>query len=132
MAYFAIGLAGIVGSLLRYGVSVWTHDLYSGVFPLGTLICNLIGSFILSWFFVWAASFSSMPVNLRIGIGTGLLGSFTTFSSFSMETVELIQAHNFLIAAVYVSVSVLGGLLMSWLGFAWSSAALNKRSSENT
>ncbi|MGM7722897.1 fluoride efflux transporter CrcB [Metabacillus sp. Hm71] len=115
MIYFLVGIAGALGAILRYliGLMFFTNSL----FPLATLSINLIGSFLLAWLttnLFRRLSFSSV---VKTAIGTGFVGSFTTFSTVSVETVELFKNESFLIGILYVLVNIIGGILMSQLGF---------------
>nr|WP_238583567.1 fluoride efflux transporter CrcB [Anoxybacillus amylolyticus] len=106
----------MVGALLRYyvGVSIPTAWLWG--FPVGTLLVNFVGSFLLSWFATWSAR-PSFPLWLKTGIATGFIGSFTTFSTFSVDFLKLLQHHAWKMALLYFLLSVFGGLLCSWSGF---------------
>jgi fluoride exporter len=117
MVYLLVGAAGVVGALLRFYLGVYVHDWWHYSFPLGTLLTNLIGSFVLGWGTMYLFKLDKLHPNLVTSIGTGLIGSFTTFSTFSVETVELINHSQWAIAFIYVTLSVLGGLLMSWVGY---------------
>jgi fluoride exporter len=115
--YVLIGIAGAVGSVLRFllGTSIHAHWVYN--FPLGTLVVNLIGCFLLGWLTTFLFQFKKLHPSTTAALGTGLLGSFTTFSTFSVETVELILDSEWLIAFLYMIVSMTGGLFMSWWGY---------------
>jgi CrcB protein len=117
MLYFAIGVAGAVGALLRYFVGVFSYSLLVNDFPFGTLLCNVLGSYMLGWFYTYAANNMFAAPIVRTAIGTGLIGSFTTFSAFSAETVVMVQERRWLFAAIYISVSLWGGLAAAWLGY---------------
>ncbi|MGD7062879.1 fluoride efflux transporter CrcB [Bacillus altitudinis] len=117
MIYFLVGTGGIIGSLLRYYLGVFTHSWWGYNFPLGTLLINLIGCFVLGWFTNKIVRLKQFHPYVLAGLGTGLVGSFTTFSTFSVETVILIQHHSAELALLYVLLSLFGGLLMSWLGY---------------
>ncbi len=118
MIYLFVGLFGMLGSISRYELGVIAGNWLSfGSFPFGTLLCNLLGCFLLSSFFVWSAKRTRMPAYVRTGIGTGFIGAFTTFSTFSAETVLLLNNHQLQMALSYVFISIIGGLFMSWLGY---------------
>ena len=117
MAYFLIGIAGIIGALLRYLVGIYFNHWWFYDFPLATFLTNLSGSFILGWLTTFLPKIKSLHPNIKTALGTGLIGSFTTFSTFSVETVKLIQASKWGTALLYVLLSLVGGLLFSWLGY---------------
>ena len=117
MNYLAVGIGGMIGSLLRYLVGIETHHIWNTHFPLGTFFANLLGSFVLGWFSARYIQLKRLHPYLLTGIGTGLIGSFTTFSTFSVETVELIQEQEYGTALGYIALSLFGGLFMSWLGY---------------
>ncbi|WP_042463361.1 fluoride efflux transporter CrcB [Neobacillus dielmonensis] len=116
MNYLLVGIAGIIGALLRYLVGIyfghwWFHD-----FPLATFIINMVGSFLLGWFTNLLPRFRLHP-HVITALTTGLIGSFTTFSTFSVETVQLISTDKWGTALLYVLLSLWGGLLFSWIGY---------------
>lgn len=115
MIYFYIGIAGAIGAILRYiiGICFYTNN----PFPFATLSVNLIGSFLLAWLTTQYFKKISWPSHIKTAIGTGFVGSFTTFSTLSVETVELFQNGNSFYGFLYVLISVMGGLLMAKLGF---------------
>lgn len=117
-AYWPVGLFGIIGALLRYAIGNWAgHWWPSSTFPTGTLIINLTGCLLLGWFSTWAASKPGLPAWFRTGFGTGFVGAYTTFSTFSVETVTLMQADQIGLAALYVLSSFIGGLAFAGLGY---------------
>ncbi|MGV3466068.1 MAG: fluoride efflux transporter CrcB [Heyndrickxia sp.] len=117
MGYFLVGIAGIIGASLRYLMGLpFSHTLLHG-FPVATFLTNMIGSFILGWFTTYLPKLKFLPPQVTTVLGTGLVGSFTTFSTFSVETVQLIIASRWGIAILYVLFSLWGGLLFSWLGY---------------
>ena len=88
----AIALAGALGSLARYGVGRLTLSLWGEGFPWGTLTVNVLGSFLLA--FVLTASLHNhgfLPETLRVAMTTGFLGAFTTFSTFSYESLSMVE-----------------------------------------
>lgn len=117
MLYIYVGLAGAFGALLRYEIGVGVHNFYGGTFPFETLAVNLVGSFLLGWFTHYlfrTGKFSPMVVT---AVGTGFIGSFTTFSTFSVETIVMLESGNLIGALSYVILSMLLGLFSSWLGY---------------
>jgi CrcB protein len=118
MNVWAVGLFGVVGALLRYGVGMAAQGWGTQPFPLGTLLVNYAGCFALGWFSAWAAAQPRLPVWVRVGLGTGFVGSFTTFSTFSVETIGLFQAHREALGLLYVALSLAGGLAFASAGLA--------------
>lgn len=127
MEFLAVGIGGVIGALLRYYAGLSIHPGWNFAFPLGTLIVNLAGSMILGWFIYRVARSSGFPSWIRLGFGTGLIGSFTTFSTFSIETLELLQSGRWGTALLYVLISMLGGLLMTWSGIKFASIQLRRK-----
>ncbi|MEN8144343.1 MAG: fluoride efflux transporter CrcB [Gemmatimonadota bacterium] len=114
-----VALGGAIGAVLRYGVSGWIHAHGSASFPWGTLVVNVAGSFALG-FAYHVLSNSTASVELRTFVTIGLLGAFTTFSTFSYEAVALLQDGDWGRGIVYVAGSVLLGLvgIVAGLGLA--------------
>ena len=127
LIYVAIGIAGMLGALLRYYVGIWVPTAWIWGFPLGTLLINLVGSFLLGWFTIWSTRIPSMPPWLKTGIATGFIGSFTTFSTFSVDLLELIQRHAWIMALVYLLLSLWGGLFFSWSGYRIANSFTEKK-----
>lgn len=117
MVYFIVGVAGIFGALLRYGISV--EAARAGVLSIwATLPINLAGSLVLGAFTAYGAVRNpKLHPWIKAGFGTGFIGAFTTFSTFSVEMVRLIRQGELGYAALYVSASVILGLLAAWLGW---------------
>ncbi|MCA0982094.1 fluoride efflux transporter CrcB [Exiguobacterium aestuarii] len=117
MLYVYVGLAGAVGALARYGLGLLIASFGTSPFPVATLLINLIGSFLLGWLthrFLQAGKPSPQIVTI---IGTGMIGSFTTFSTFSVETIQLVEHDHVLLAVAYVFLSITLGLCSSWVGY---------------
>ncbi len=117
MTYIAVGMGGVIGSLLRYGLGFFIKDTYSGLFPLATLLANVSGSFLLAFLTMHLFRIGRLHPHWATALGTGLIGSFTTFSTFSIETMHLLQAGKAGTAAFYVVASLAGGLLAARFGF---------------
>lgn len=113
-AYLAIGIGGIVGASSRYGLSILVGD--HGAFPTATLVINLIGCFLLSCLLNSPVIKRLLSPTLIAAIGTGIIGSFTTFSTVTVETMDLIY-NNMILAILYVLLSIFGGLYCSFLGY---------------
>lgn len=127
LLYVLVGLAGMAGALLRYGVGLGVEQIWGGSYMLSTFLINMVGSFALGYLTFRLARFSSVHPNILVIFGTGLIGSFTTFSTFSVENIQLIQSGHVFTAVYYSLLSLAGGLVMSWIGFRLGS---NKRSEE--
>lgn len=131
MIYILVGLAGMIGALLRYGLSLLL-SLSGDALPFGTLLGNLIGSFVLGWFTTRIKKVNGLHPHLLTAIGTGLIGSFTTFSTFSVETVRFIHDAYLGLAFVYVLLSVVLGLVAAWAGYKIGDYLLKKRKRKET
>lgn len=117
MIYIYVGLAGAVGALARYGLGMMIDSIGPSAFPVSTLLINLIGSFLLGWLthmFLRTGKLSPQFVTI---VGTGMIGSFTTFSTFSVETIRLLDESRIGVALLYVFLSITLGLGSSWLGY---------------
>lgn len=123
----AVGFFGAIGALLRYGIGRYVGGWWMSSFPLGTLGINFAGCLALGWFSSWAAAQKRLPAWLRTGIGTGLIGAFTTFSTFSVETVGLVRDGLWGMAALYMMLSVIGGFALAWTGYELYQAQVRQR-----
>ncbi|MHB8621896.1 MAG: fluoride efflux transporter CrcB [Sulfuricaulis sp.] len=112
----AIAAGGAAGSVLRFWLSTWVHTFAGRSFPYGTLAVNVSGCLAMGFLFVlFVDRFSGNSV-LRAGILIGVLGGFTTFSSFSIETFNLIDQGAWLRALANVGASLLLCLSATWIG----------------
>jgi len=111
-----IALGGAVGTLLRYMVVCLDYRSPNTIFPLSTLVVNVVGSLIIG--FLWGISerFSFSPT-LRLFLFIGVLGGFTTFSTFSLETFNLLRIGELKIAIMNVIASNLFGIVSVFIGF---------------
>jgi CrcB protein len=130
MGYFWIGLAGMVGALMRLGLGQLFQGWAGEGFPWGTLAVNGIGCLVLGWFQIWANERLAWASPWHGAITTGLIGSFTTFSTFSAETMALIMQGAIMRAALYVLASIWGGILLAWAGWQWGYRSI-RREGEN-
>ena len=113
MQALLVAAGGAVGSLARYGVGVAAGRWFGLGFPWGTLFVNVLGGLAMG---LLAARVGPESVNLRLALGVGLLGGFTTFSAFSLEVVRLMQ-HQPGLAVLYVFLSVALSVGACWVGF---------------
>ena len=120
LAWVAIG--GAVGSMMRYGTTVVVQRLTRMEFPLATVAVNIIGSFIIGWLAYLVFEREFLSVQARLVVMVGILGGFTTFSTFSLETLRLIQQGGWSAAALNIGLSLAGGLFAAWAGFTLSSS----------
>ena len=107
---------GGVGTLARYGLDGWIQDRTGPGFPFGILTINIVGCFFLGAIGQFGLNHLSMPPDLRIGLTTGLMGGFTTFSTFGWDSVRMLQSGQWPRALTYIGASVLGGLVAMLLG----------------
>jgi CrcB protein len=116
-----VGLAGLVGTLSRYWLSGAVSRRYGDTFPFGTLLVNLIGCFLVGLLFFFLQE-RSVNETLRAVILIGLLGGFTTFSSFGLQTFSMLQDGEFGLAALNIAASNLIGLFLVWAGYTLAKA----------
>ncbi|MCM3133612.1 fluoride efflux transporter CrcB [Paenibacillus polysaccharolyticus] len=109
-----IGAGGFLGTLTRYTIQLMLPSANTG-FPWAVLLINAIGSLFLGWFLTITIPGKITP-QLRLAIGTGFTGAFTTFSTFTLDIVRLSEGGEWLKAAAYLLLSVLVGLLLCALG----------------
>lgn len=111
-----IMLGGGVGALLRYWLSGWVSTSTGLAFPLGTLVVNVLGAFLIGFLVVLFTERYPVPVELRLALITGVLGGFTTFSAFSYETYLLLAGTEIFKACLNIVASVGLCLAGTWLG----------------
>ncbi|HOX84232.1 MAG TPA: fluoride efflux transporter CrcB [Chryseolinea sp.] len=123
MKLLAIGLGGFIGSILRYVVGKSVDEKFDSTFPWGTLTVNIVGSFIIGFIYALALRKLGVTENWRLFLGVGLCGGFTTFSAFAWENVSLLEQKLIGTSLLYISMSVILGLL-AIIGGAWLSRFL--------
>lgn len=114
--YLLVAAGGALGAMARYALSGWVSGTADGRFPYGTLAVNLIGSFIIGFFLTLALERFSWSPELRVFVTVGFLGAFTTFSTFSYETVELLRGGIYLTACLNMGANLLGCLAATFTG----------------
>ena len=112
----AIAAGGALGALARYGMSNGVYALMGRSFPYGTLAVNVLGSLLMGFLYVMLIERMSASPEVRAILLIGFLGSFTTFSTFSMETLNLLEQAQLLKAGLNVLLSVLLCLAATWSG----------------
>ncbi|BBW95332.1 fluoride efflux transporter CrcB [Geobacillus icigianus] len=111
MAPLWVMIGGFFGAICRYAVSRWGARR-SPRLPLGTLIVNLLGSFLLGWLAGSGAADAE-----KLLVGTGFMGAFTTFSTFKWESVQMMQQRQWAKVSGYVAVTYSCGILLAWVGW---------------
>ena len=115
---------GAIGTLARYGLSGLTHKYFEGTFPLGTLMVNLAGSLIIGLIWgLWESN--NIPTGMRTFIFIGILGGFTTFSSYALETITMFRDGEMKMAIINILASNILGLLLVFLGFVAARGLIN-------
>ena len=102
----SVAAGGAVGAMARYWVSAFLLNNTNFRLPYGTMLCNVLGSFLMGVFFVLIMEKARLNPELRPIIMVGFLGAFTTFSTFSLEAVTLLQEGHIMSAAIYILMSV--------------------------
>jgi CrcB protein len=113
-----IALGGIAGTLSRYGLEGWIQSRTSSGFPLGTLTVNLAGSLLLGFIIRLATGTALITPDTRAALTIGFCGAFTTMSTFSYESVTLLNDGDYLRAGLYMSATILGCVVAVMLGTA--------------
>lgn len=119
--YFSLALGGAIGACARFAVSGWVMRFFAeprGIMPLsmGTLIVNILGSFVIGVIFVLMHEKSHIPMSYKPVLMTGMLGAFTTFSTFSLETLAHLMKGQYFEALVYVLLSLVLCVLATFCG----------------
>lgn len=112
----AIGIGGALGSLARFWTSTWIYSVMGRNFPYGTFVVNISGCIAMGFLFVLFTDILNDSVVWRAGILIGVLGGYTTFSSYSIEAFNLIEQGEFTKALAYMAGSVIVGVFGTWIG----------------
>jgi len=116
MLYLIVFLGAGIGGALRHGVNVASARLWGLGFPFGTLIVNVLGSFLMGLLAGYFAFRPGVAQHARLFLTTGILGGFTTFSAFSLDTALLVERHAYGLAAGYAVGSVVASVSALFLG----------------
>ncbi|MCQ4276222.1 fluoride efflux transporter CrcB [Stutzerimonas degradans] len=114
----AVTCGGVIGTLLRFAISTWVSTQWPRQFYLATLAVNLIGCLLIGYLYATFLLRPEISPELRGALIIGFLGALTTFSSFSLDALRLLESGQIAIAFGYLACSVLGGLLAAWVGLA--------------
>lgn len=112
-----IGAGGALGSMLRYGLSGWTQQLSQSAFPHGTWVVNVVGCLVIGLVSGILAGPHIMRDEYRLLLMIGLLGGFTTFSTFGLETFSLLNEKQYAAATAYVLINNVAGIAAVWIGY---------------
>jgi len=115
-----VGIGGFIGSIARYFVSKLNLSWHFLSIPMGTLTVNIIGSFIIGFIVGVSAKSELITPGLRLFLMVGICGGFTTFSSFTLENMTLMQNGQFLSVLIYTGLSIFFGFLAVYLGYVTS------------
>ena len=123
LSYFWVAIGGAIGTVARYGVNLAITARFGETLPWGTMFINISGSFAIGLFAAVSDSGRlALPLDVRAFVLVGLCGGYTTYSSFSLQTLSLIEAGEVPRAIVNVVASVTLCLIAVWLGFAMPTA----------
>ncbi len=111
-----VGTGGFIGTVLRYLVQVYAEKLMNSTFPLGTLLVNVAGSFLIGIIYAFAEKGNFMNSEWRIFLAVGICGGFTTFSTFAMDNLNLMKDNSLLQLMLYTGGSLFLGIMGVYLG----------------
>ena len=116
MSYLAVALGGALGAMARYGISGWVHGATGVLFPVGTLLVNMIGSFVIGLVLQASTDRLMLSPETRLLLTTGFCGGLTTFSTFSIETLRLMEDQQWAAAGGNTLLNVVLCLSAAYLG----------------
>ena len=122
--FAAVGVGAALGAWLRWALGLALNHVLP-LFPLGTLLANLVGGYLIGVSMGWIAQTGAMSPELRLFVITGFLGGLTTFSTFSAESLSLLQAGRYELALLHVAGHLAGSILLTLLGLWTVRAVLN-------
>ncbi len=112
----AVAVGGAAGTLLRFATGSWIAANWPQHYSLGTFLVNIVGCLLIGLLYGFFLLRPELPIELRAGLIVGFLGGLTTFSSFSLDTLRLLENGQLPLALGYAALSVFGGLLATWVG----------------
>lgn len=115
---FFVGIGGGLGSMLRYGISLFVGRNIPIVFPLGTFLVNCSGCFLIGVFYAFASRYSWFSEEWRLLLITGICGGYTTFSTFSYDSFYLLKSGAYISFLIYVFGTLIIGMLATLAGLA--------------
>jgi len=116
-AFAAVGVGAMLGAWARWGLGTWLNPVLPNL-PLGTLVANLGGGYLVGIAVAFFSANASISPEWRLACITGFLGALTTFSTFSAESVQLLQQSKYFAAGLHSGAHLLGAILATGLGFA--------------
>ena len=119
-----VAVFGAMGTVSRYAVSLWAGGVFGDRLPYGTLLVNVLGSFLIGFLMHVGLTTDSIPQGLKVPMVVGFLGAFTTFSSFSYETMRFFAAGNTSAALINVAANLVLCLFATGVGFLLARAVL--------
>lgn len=129
--YIFIAIAGSLGTILRYVIRNIHISNYKEIIPINTLLINISGSFLLAFILTVALEIWTFDTDIRLGIATGFIGSYTTFSTMCKETVELMRRGYYYSAISYICFSAMLGLAAAYFGVILAREVISKLVNKN-
>lgn len=130
MDFIVVGIAGFLGAITRFALGNVLKFGFLGAFPFNTLFINLTGCFVLGFFLSLSLEYIEVNPRRRLAFGIGFLGAYTTFSTFTVESLELIKGNYLLLALLYILGTSFGSVIFAWLGVALSRLITDRKQAE--